>query len=193
MKILTRKSRLAFTLVEVMMSMGCGSLLLAAVVTSGVALQRSFAAVEGYSIAEADQLRVLDYIAMDCRRATNATVVNNTLTLTLPSYYKADNTPEDPSFPTGVDTVQYGAGTVTIAYSQSGSNFVRSVTRSGTTTTTAIATNVATFTVNPQDLTSSVSCSITFSPRFTYLPGPGPISGTTVYSNTFFRNAVARQ
>jgi Tfp pilus assembly protein PilW len=192
MKILARKTRLAFTLVEVMMSMGCGSLLLAAVVTSGVALQRSFAAVEGYSIAEADQLRVLDYIAMDCRRATSAVVANNTLTLTVPSYYKADNTPEDPSFTSG-GAVQYSAGTVTIAYSQSGSNFVRSVTRSGTTTTTAIATNVATFTVNPQDLTSSISCSITFSPRFTYLPGPGPISGTTVYSNTFFRNAVARQ
>jgi len=192
MKILTRETRLAFTLVEVMMSMGCGSMILAAVVTSGVALQRSFAAVEGYSVAEADQLRVLDYIAMDCRRATNATVANNTLTLTLPSYYNADNTPENPSF-TGGGAVQYGAGTVTIAYSQSGSDFVRSVTRSGTTTTTPIATNVATFTVNPQDLTSSVSCSITFSPRFTYLPGPGPISGTTVYANTFFRNAAARQ
>ena len=192
MKILTRNTRLAFTLVEVMMSMGCGSLLLAAVVTSGVALQRSFAAVEGYSVAEADQLRVLDYIAMDCRRATNATVANNTLTLTVPSYFKDDNTPWDPSFTAG-GAVQYGAGTVTIAYSQSGSDFVRSVTRSGTTTTTSIATNVATFTVNPQDLTSSVSCSITFSPRFTYLPGPGPISGTTVYCNTFFRNAAARQ
>src|SRR5207247_2373160 len=87
MRILTKKGALAFTLVEVMMTMGCGSLLLAAVVTSGVALQRSFAAVEGYSVAESDQLRVLDYIAMDCRRATNASVANNTLTLTVPAYF----------------------------------------------------------------------------------------------------------
>jgi hypothetical protein len=56
----------------------------------------------------------------------------------------------------------------------------------------AIATNVSSFTVSPQDLTSSVSCTITFSPRFVYLPGPGPINGTTVFSNTFLRNASAR-
>src|SRR6266446_5872116 len=69
-----KKIRRAFTLVEMMLSVGCGSLILAAVVTAGVCLQRSFAAVEGYSTAESDQLRVLDYIAMDCRRAISGTV-----------------------------------------------------------------------------------------------------------------------
>src|SRR4029077_4869723 len=44
-----KKRNNGFTLVEMMMSLGCGSLILAAVVTAGVALQRSYAAVELYS------------------------------------------------------------------------------------------------------------------------------------------------
>jgi Tfp pilus assembly protein PilW len=184
---ISKKTRWAFTLVEMMMSMVCGSLILAAVVTAGVCLQRSFAAVEGYSIAEGDQLRVLDYIAMDCRRASTASVANNTLTLTIPNYYDGSGNPVNPTFNSSV--IQYGAGSTTVSYSQTGSNFVRTVGA----VSTAIATNVSTFTVTPQDLTSTVSCSVTFSPRFVYLPGPGPIAGTTVYCNTFLRNASARQ
>jgi len=196
MKSTGRNIRHAFTLVEMMMAVGCGSLMLAAVTTAGVALQRSFAAVEGYSVAEGDQLRVLDYIAMDCRRGLSASVANNTLTVTVPVYYDSNSDPKTPALTNGA--LSYGTGSVTITYSRSGSNFNRRIVVSdsgGTTTsdtTAAIATNVASFTVSPQDLTSSVSCSITFSPRFTYLPGPGPISGTTVYCNTFLRNAGAR-
>jgi len=82
----------AFTLVEMLMTLASSSIVMAAVLVGGVALQRSFAAVEGYSIAEGDQLRVEDYIAMDCRRALSASVdANNTLTLTIPNYYDANN------------------------------------------------------------------------------------------------------
>ena len=63
------KRVLGYTLLELMMGIGCGSMVLAAVVVVGVSLQRSVAAVESYSVSEGDQLRVQDYIAMDCRRA----------------------------------------------------------------------------------------------------------------------------
>jgi len=189
LKIFGKRTRLAFTLVEMTLSLGCGSVILAAVVTAGVALQRSFAAVEGYSMSESDQLRVLDYIAMDCRRARSVSVANNVLTLVVPNYYDANGNPVAPTFNSS-GAIQYSGGaTTTISYSKSGSNFVRTVG----STTTAIASNVSSFTVTPQDLTSTVSCSITFSPRFVYLPGPGPVAGTTVYCNTFLRNALARQ
>ena len=162
-------SQSGMSLVEMMMSVACGSLVLAAVITAGVALQRSFMAVEGYSISQGDQLRVLDYIAMDCRRALSASVANNTLTVTVPVYYDSNSDPKTPALTNGA--LSYGTGSVTITYSRSGSNFNRRIVVSdsgGTTTsdtTAAIATNVASFTVSPQDLTSSVSCSITFSPR----------------------------
>jgi hypothetical protein len=193
-----KRSCRAFSLVEVLVTSASSSILLASLILGGVALQRSFAAVEGYSMAGGDQLRVSDYIAMDVRRALTASVddTNKVLTITIPNYYDANNDnpkwsnahPMAPSF-AATGAVQYAAGVTTIQYYKLASNFVRSVNG----TANIIARNVSSFTVNPQDLSSSVSCSITFAPRFTYLPGPGPIAGTTVYSNTFLRNATARQ
>ena len=187
----------AFTLVEMLMTLGCSSIVMAAVLVGGVALQRSFAAVEGYSIAEGDQLRVQDYIAMDSRRALTASVDTSgpspVLTLTIPNYYDANNNQPTwsnahavpPTF-TSSGAIQYGAGTTMIRYYSSAANFIREVNG----TQTVIASNVSSFTVASQD---SVSCTVTFAPAFTSLPGPGPIAGTTVYCNTFLRTAVARQ
>jgi hypothetical protein len=185
----------AFTLLEAMMAMTCGSFILAAVLTAGTALQRSFMAVQGYSMAEGDQLRVSDYIALDCRRAISASVANNILTLTIPQYYDASGNPITPTFDAN-GNIQYGTGTVTVRYYSQNSNFMRDVTTSGVTASTSsktIASNVDSFTVSPQDLSSSVTCTITFAPRFKSLTDPGPINGTTVYSGTFLRNATARQ
>lgn len=195
MKLTRFHKRRGFSLIETLMAMGCGSFILAAVLTAGTALQRSFMAVEGYSIAEGDQLRVADYIALDCRRAISGTVANNILTLTLPTYYDNSGNPITPTFDASGD-IHYGSGTVLVRYYAQGSNFIREVTPSGigsTANLTTIATNVDSFNVTPQDLTSSVTCTITFAPRFVYLVGPGPINGTTVFSNTFLRNAAARQ
>jgi Tfp pilus assembly protein PilW len=244
MKLLKHTGR-GFTLVEMMMALSSGAIVLASVVVASVALQRSFAAVETYSITEGDQLRVLDYIAMDCRRALSASVAGNTLTLTLPVYYNSasSNAPNTPSLTSG--TLTYGSGSVTITYAQSGSNFNRTVVikdSGGSTTSTktaAVATNVASFTVTDIDLTSSLSCSIMFFPTFRYTTGNGTwrsggsspdntvgsdgdlyvidstaidasttgnvyrrsagvyallqnVKATTVYSNTFLRNAAAR-
>src|ERR1700720_4729305 len=149
-----------FTLVEMLMTLSCSSVVLTALISGGVALQRSFAAVEGYSIAEGDQLRVSDYISMDVRRALTASVDNNNvLTITIPNYYDANNANPKwsnahalaPSFANGA--IQYGTGTTTIKYYHLAANFIREV--NGTPNT--IATNVSPFNVPPQDLTSSVS------------------------------------
>jgi len=220
-----RHTRSAFTLVETVTALACGTIVLAALLAASIALQRSFAAVEGYSIAEGDQLRVQDYIAMDCRRATGGTLgalttpavdngswvngswVHNssgpvTLILLVPDYYDANGNSQAPYFVTG--KIQYGdAGTTTISYYQSGSSFMRQVGTSSavcasgaawTNCAKAIATNVSTFAVAPVDQSNNkVSCTITFTPTFTHNPGPGPVEGTTVFSQTFLRNAIARQ
>jgi Tfp pilus assembly protein FimT len=187
----------AFTLIEMLMSMAGSSIVLTALVVGGVGLMRSFAAVEGYSFADGDQLRVSDYIALDVRRALTASVdANNVLTITIPNYYDSNNSNPtwsnahalDPSFDSD-GAIKYGTSTTTIRYYKLASNFIREV--NGTANT--IATNVSSFQVTSQDLTSSVSCSITFSPSFTTLEGSDPVTGTTMYSNTFLRNATARQ
>jgi hypothetical protein len=185
---------------------------------------------------------------MDCRRALTASVANNTVTLTLPVYYSNPTSTtmssNAPTLTSGV--ISYGSGSITVTYSQSGNKFNRVVTiknSAGTTTsttTTAIATNVASFTVTAIDLTSSLSCSIMFFPTFRYTTGGGTwssgatapintsgndgdlyvidpsatdtttignvyrrasgvyallenVKATTVYCNTFLRNAGARQ
>jgi Tfp pilus assembly protein PilW len=192
-----RQAIVAFTLVEMLMTLAGSAIVLTALVVGGIALQRSFAAVEGYSTSDGDELRVSDYIALDVRRALTASVdANNTLTLTIPNYYDANNNNPKwsnahaltPSFNAN-GAIQYGAGSTTIKYYKLSSSFIREV--NGTANT--IASNVSSFSVTSQDLTSSVSCSITFTPNFTTSAGPGAVIGTTVYSNTFLRNATARQ
>ena len=200
MKLLGRKTLFGFTLVELMVSLGAGSFILAAVVAAGVSLQKSYAAFEGYSTAEADQLRVLDYIAMDCRRATTASIgtvtvsngaeniTENQLVLTLPAYYSSVDSTAVPNTPVlGTSGVTYGGGsTVTIKYyinyynaSASGSGniayFVREVVTATTDNTTPIAKNVASFSVtdlNPAS-TGTVTCWIMFFPTFARMPGTG--------------------
>lgn len=250
MRISSKQAHAGFTLVEMMMSLSCGTFILAAVLAASVSLQRSFAAMESYSTLEGDQLRVLDYIAMDCRRATAASINNGGLTLTLPDYYNSASSPayqaNTPTLSNG--TVVYGSGSVQITYAQSGKNFTREVKvlDSGGTTlsdvTTPIARNVSTFTVNPIQQSnpwSSISCSIMFFPTFLRNSGSGTwwsgatapgngtgsngdwyvidatatdqttvgnvyfksagafsliqnVKATTVYCNTFLRNASAR-
>ena len=233
-----------------MMSLSCGTFILAAVIAASVSLQKSFASMESYSTIEGDQLRVLDYIAMDCRRATTASVNNGALTLTLPVYYNSSSSPANqPYVPTlSSGNVVYGSGSVQVTYAQSGKNFTREVkilNRGGTTlsdNTTPIAKNVSTFTVNPIEQSnpwSTISCSIMFFPTFTRMTGSGNwqsgpsapansvgsngdfyvidatasdqttvgnvyfksggvysliqnVKATTVYCNTFLRNASAR-
>lgn len=191
MKSLVKSKYAAFTLIEMMMSVSCGTLILAAIIAAGVSLQKSSAAMERYSMAEGNELRVLDYVAMDCRRATAASVgsvtVNNGITnisvnqlvLTLPQYYSAiDNTAVANTPVLSSGAISYGSGsTITIKYyvnyynaSASGSGniayFVREVITSTTDNITPIARDVATFTVSDSDLTNWISCSIMFFPTF---------------------------
>ena len=182
MRIPVNRKNAGFTLVEMMASVGCGTIILAVILAAGVTLQKSYAATEAYATAESDQLRVLDYIAMDCRRATAASVSTVTvsgnsetaLVLTLPAYYSTTGTTAVANAPTvNGTTLSYGAGSVTIKYYQSNNNFVREVIAGASDNTTPIARNVSTFTVNPLDLTSSVSCSIMFFPTFMHNAGNG--------------------
>ncbi len=79
----------AFTLAEVMVAMAIGTVVCAMSMYGILFLQKSYAATEQYALSMTDQMRVLDYLSMDLRRAVAVTVdnTNNNLTMTLPSYY----------------------------------------------------------------------------------------------------------
>ena len=200
MRISTNAKWAAFTLAEMMMSLACGTLILAAVVAAGVSLQKSYAAMDIYNTAEGNELRVLDYVAMDCRRASSvsigtvtvsngsASITESQLVLTLQQYYSATDSTAVPNTPVlSSGNITYGSGsTVTIKYyvnyynaSASGSGnigyFVREVITSTTDVITPIAQNVATFTVTDTTDTGKnwVSCNLMFFPTFLRNAGTG--------------------
>ena len=199
-----------------MVSLGFASIVLAALTGSAIAIEKGLAAIESYATAEGDQMRFADYIAMDVRRCISASVANgvmingkstdNVLILTIPDYYSSYDSSgnpypypatspapspysvaNNPSLTNGA--ISYGTTARTIRYYQQGSSFYREVGG----VPSAIAINVAGFSVSQQDLTTNVKCTITFTPRFNFTPLSTSINGTSVYTTTFLRNAVARQ
>src|SRR5436305_14554304 len=88
----------AFSLVETMLSLTVGGFLLGGMILGFSTFQQVFAGVDDYYRATSDQLRVLDFIGLDMRRATSGTVTNNatTLTLTLPDYIDESQNPPIP-------------------------------------------------------------------------------------------------
>ena len=182
------------TLTEMMVSLAASTAVLAALMSALITLSRNYAAVQAYSSSEGNQGRIADYISADLRRSLSVTAVNNVLTITIPDYYNnlgvapsPGATPLDPSITNGA--VAYGAGSpVTITYYKSGNSFYRSVNG----TPTAIANDVADFNVTTVDLTNTVTCTTTFSPRFTLSPSAGAIASTTTYTKVYLRNNCAR-
>jgi prepilin-type N-terminal cleavage/methylation domain-containing protein len=63
-----------FTLTEMMVAVALGSLILAAVLTSSVALNRSFAAVDDFFSTHLQQVRIIEYLSRDVKRSTIAEI-----------------------------------------------------------------------------------------------------------------------
>ena len=91
------------TLVELMVSIGVGTAILAAFTSGAVALQRSFYAMEDYAKGQNDQMRISDYLSLDLRRAF--TIDSDlpgqpqpwsSVRITIPNFYASANTPYDP-------------------------------------------------------------------------------------------------
>jgi type II secretory pathway pseudopilin PulG len=130
-----RGTQRGFTLAEMMIAMLGSTIVIGALLFSSIALQRSLQASESYASNQAEQRRLLDYLARDMRRAVGigttttvggsggvklsgatATIENTTsLILTLPGYYQS-NSPGDANYdqPMSVVTannyVDYGTG-----------------------------------------------------------------------------------
>jgi prepilin-type N-terminal cleavage/methylation domain-containing protein len=121
-----RCSSAGFTLTELLVASGLSALLLAGLLTGALALQRGYAAAQHQILCQEDEMRVIDYITRDLRRATGVTISNQNrmLTLTLPDQVDlAADALRLPSIVNGV--VQYGNTPATVSYYVSGTAFVR--------------------------------------------------------------------
>ena len=205
----------AFSLVEMMISLTVGGLLLGGMILGFSTFQQVFAGVDDYYRATSDQMRILDFIAQDMRRAISGTVTNSTttLTLTLPDYIDESQNPPVPRTATlgASGTVTYGTSGLqpTAVYTISGTAPNQTITRTYTPTTgsatittlTAATANyqfncldpsnpgsTANFSFGGAGQPASVTVKTSFQPKFNRFNFANARTATTISSTILLRN-----
>jgi len=204
MKISHQRKVTGFTLGEVMIALSLSSVILAASITSSVALQRSFNAIDKYFATHMQQIRIIDYMNRDVKRGLVVTtsVDLQTVTVTLPNYLIQQGDPEavanpalvgTPRTPTititpGGQQVNYGWTTSSVAYSISGMSILR--TEDGLVTTIAASTDQLVQKTTDVELanTEYAKTSVTFTPMFACAGSVANGTGTSIYSTSYLRN-----
>jgi hypothetical protein len=189
----------AFTLAEVMVASSITSLLLVFVIFAVITLHHGYASIEQYAAGQADQVRLLDCLALDLRRGIQLTGTNTCYTvdadglgmqITVPDLYRFDADDPQHVAPIMIDPT-YDAATETAFYNGSGVK----VNAGGPYPTKVIA-----YRFNPADgsitrtdpwapLTTApmvVATNLESFPKLT--PDPGDISGNTVHYGVTFRS-----
>jgi prepilin-type N-terminal cleavage/methylation domain-containing protein len=204
-----------YTMIEMIMAMGVLGLVLSGMIAGSITLQRSLAATLDYAVAQNDQARISDYLAVDMRRALTVTPDGTGgVTMTLPNFYNADGTPKTPTVVSTMgwpgkerkkkknkhtniilsQTVSYDpVNTVTVNYYKGNASAVGKDTtkfyRETGGVAKAIANGVADFQVAISDDQTIARTSITYAPIFRLLKTYTANPSTTYYQTTLLRNA----
>lgn len=204
MKLKSSKKTAAFTLSEMLIAISLSSIVLAAAVTSGIALQKSFSAVDNYFSTHMQQVRIIDYLNRDVKRGLIVTtsVDLQSVTVTVPNYIiqtgdaeaianpSLVGTPRTPTItytPSGLQ-VNYGIGTSQVVYSINGISILR--TENGVVTTIASSTDQLVPQTTDVELanTEYANTSVTFMPIFTSSGSIAQRTGTSLYAKAYLRN-----
>lgn len=184
MNVRTGIRRAGWTLAELMVAMAVASIMMAGLITGSITIQRSFLASRHHIDAQAQQMRLMDYMTLDLRRALTVDVGNSVLTLTIPDYYDADGAPRNPRI--SGSQAAYGPTPVTVSYYQTG----KTIYRCAGPAILPLATDVADFRLTFLDSGQSIQVGVTFLPKFQFA-GRNTENvriGTAIYSNTLLRN-----
>lgn len=204
MKLSNRRNTHGFTLAELALAIGIGSLVLGAIVTSSIALLKALNAVDNYFGTQMQQIRIIDYLNRDVKRGLSVITSADlqSVTITIPNYIIQAGDPEaiaNPSLvgssrtPTISNTpsgpqVNYGSSTTTVVYSISGSSIFR--TENGAVTTIASSTDQLVPQTTDVELSNTeyTNTTISFLPIFTSGNLPAERTGTTLFSTAYLRN-----
>ncbi|SRR5713226_707675 len=200
----------AFTLIEMMVAIATASAILGVTLTSSIALQRSFKALDNYFATHMQQIRIVDFLARDVRRGLSVTSSfdQQTVTINIPKYIiqagdpdaTASNigTPRSPtrtyvSLPggiTGTPDINYGtptSSTSTVEYKVNGSSIERWENMGAGAVKTTIASSTDNLIPKTIDIelanTEYTTTAITFKPI-----SVADRNGTIVYSTAYLRN-----
>ena len=202
MKLTHHSRQSGFTLAEIMMAMAIAVVIFAAIITASIAMQKSFNAVDHFFATHIQQVRIIDYLNRDVKRALICTVSadQQTVTLTIPKYIiqsgdaEAVSNPSlvgamrSPTLSTTTSLVNYGTTTSTVVYSINGASILR--TEDGVVTTVASSTDSLVPKDSDTELTNTEysTMSVTFLPIFTSGNVADERTGTTVFSLAYLRN-----
>ena len=202
MKLTHHSHQSGFTLAEIMMAMAIAVVIFAAIITASIAMQKSFNAVDHYFATHVQQVRIIDYLNRDVKRALIVITSANqqTVTLTIPKYIiqsgdaEAVSNPSlvgamrSPTLSTTTSLVNYGTTTSTVVYSINGASILR--TEDGVVTTVASSTDSLVPKDSDTELTNTeyTTMSVTFLPIFTSGNVADERTGTTVFSLSYLRN-----
>ncbi len=181
---LSRRGQRGWTLTELLIGMAAASVLCAGLITGAISLLKSFAASKHHIVAQAEQMRLTDYMNLDLRRALTVSTDNSRLTITIPDYYDSDGLPRTPKIQGG--TAVYGTSSKEIVYYKNGATIYR---QEGTRLT-ALANDVSNFQLTFLDLGQSIQVSVTFVSRFQFSTATRASSrdGTATTTTTLLRN-----
>jgi type II secretory pathway component PulJ len=210
----SRRTDGAFTLAETAVASAVAAIILIAIVIGGVSLQRTFAGSDSGMKAQADQSRIMDYIARDLRQALYYQICNSgqMLTLIVPDYIDSSTgTPRLPVVHPGTLNQSTGllSGTAdynyantcatkvsyfpanaptppstTYTYTSNGQYLIRQVGN----TQTVISLDCTNLQISFTDQSTSVLVSLSFAPRFNFSGQANDRTGSTAYTTTVFRS-----
>jgi prepilin-type N-terminal cleavage/methylation domain-containing protein len=209
MKLTQHSHQSGFTLAEILTAMAIAVVIFAAIITASLAMQKSFNAVDHYFATHIQQVRIIDYLNRDVKRALICTTSANqqTVTLTIPKYVVQSTDQDGQSNPSLIGTmrtptisptssyqVNYNyvgtttPATSTIVYSINGASILR--TEDGVVTTVASSTDQLVPSTTDADLanTEYTTMAVTFQPIFTSGNVADERTGTTVFSLAYLRN-----
>src|SRR5260370_32941076 len=204
MKLRTSPTIAGFTLSEMLVSLSLSSIVLAAAITCGVTLQKSFAATDNYFSTEMQQIRIIDYLNRDVKRGLIVTtsVDLQSVTMSVPKYIIQAGDPEAIADPESIGTartpsvsytssgwqVNYSPTMSTVVYSISGNSILR--TENGVVTTIASSTDQLVPQSTDVELanTEYANTSVTFLPTFTSGGAAADRTGTSLYATAYLRN-----
>jgi len=206
MKLSPTHKQSGFTLSEMLIAVSLGIAVLAAIVTASLAMQKSFNAVDNYFATHMQQIRIIDYLNRDAKRAyiVTTSVDLQTVTMTIPKYIYQSGDSDATSLTVGkrrTPTISSSTGLVnyqvdvsgnpvysTVVYSIVGNTIQR--TEDGQVTLIASSTDQLVDQTTDTQLanTEYTATAVTFRPIFISNNTPAERSGTTVFSLAYLRN-----
>ena len=197
-----------FTLLEVLTASAISSLIMGALFIGLSSLQKTFKASEFHVTKQCEQMRFLDFLSLDLRRAitVNLSKSNAALTapdiidLTIPDFYTVDPTnpekqiPRNPAIVNGAATYGSPANNPKIRYRVINGTLSRtqSSTIAGVATsdTKALCTEVEDFSIEYSRAGQVISTATSFLPRYQWSTNTQASyrAGTATFTNTLLRN-----